>query len=150
MLEHYWGQAKNLVLASKRLKIYKHKVLQTSHPHCSSLKWVKLGSLNNISDFLVWTPSLAPLEYTLINRTYCHPFSCIRLFYFRSNYCSYTTRFETDCAFSCSFDFKCSMLKMLVYSCGHILHGYCQKWTRLTFSSLAPGKSWILVSTTGL
>lgn len=59
LLEQFWPQAKNLVLASKCLKIYKHKILQTSHPHCRGLKWVKLGSLNNISEFLVCTPSLA-------------------------------------------------------------------------------------------
>lgn len=31
---------------------------------------------------------------------------CIRLFFIRSKYCSYTTRFEASHAFSCSFSFR--------------------------------------------
>lgn len=82
LLEQFWAQAKNLVLAFKCLKIYKHKI-QTSHPHCRSLKWVKIGSVNNIFEFLVCTASLGLLEYTLVNRTCCHSCSVHQAIFFQ-------------------------------------------------------------------
>lgn len=120
LLEQSWAQAKNSILASKPLKICKCKILQPSHPYCRSLKWVKIGSLNIISNFLVWTPSLAIWEY-ITGHTIWLLVSivtlvlCIRLFFVRSNYCSSATRFETSCAFSCTFNFR--------YSKGH-----AKKW----------------------
>lgn len=131
----YWNKAP----ASKTLKIHGCRIFQQSHPCCRSLKRVKGGVLNNISDILYWVACLLFVSTQLRTLRSVTNIAtlilCIRLF------C--VMLFPAIL----SLDISRSVLKNAVLWMWPYLHVYYLKWTSLPFDISAAGKNEVFVST---